>query len=109
MSEGQPAKLSTRKSVELFAGAGGLGIGLADAGFTPQIVVDYDRWCCDTLRDNHRILGDVGGDQSHDRPWRVIEGNIREVSFQDYEGKLDLVSGGPPCQPFSLGAAASRL
>lgn len=101
MSGQKPAKPIIRKSVELFAGAGGLGIGLADAGFIPQMVVEYDRWCCDTLRDNHPVLDKTG--QAAEHPWKVVEGDVRSVDFRDYEGKLDLISGGPPCQPFSLG------
>ena len=84
-------------SVELFAGAGGLGIGLAKAGFKPLAVVEYNRWCCDTLRENHRSLSRHGG------TWEVIEGDVRKVNFRQYEDVVDLVSGGPPCQPFSLG------
>lgn len=88
---------SKRKSIELFAGAGGLGIGLARAGFTPETVVEYNKWCCDTLRDNHSALSKGKG------TWNLIEGDIRNVDFKPYQGKLDLVSGGPPCQPFSMG------
>lgn len=101
MSSEGPVQPKTRKSVELFAGAGGLGIGLAQAGFVPEMVVEYNRWCCDTLRDNHEILADQEPDE--DRPWHVVEGDVRKVNFEPYEGKLDLISGGPPCQPFSLG------
>ena len=90
-----------RPSIELFAGAGGLGIGLSQAGFEPRLVVEYNRWCCDTLRDNHGVLTD--GDPDPNAFWRVFEGDIRKVSFEEHEGKLDLISGGPPCQPFSLG------
>lgn len=85
------------KSIELFAGAGGLGIGLHQAGFHPALVVERDRYCCDTIRENKARGIDVVSD------WPVIEGDVREVSFADLEGKVDLVSGGPPCQPFSLG------
>ncbi|MGQ3673919.1 DNA cytosine methyltransferase [Xanthobacter sp. TB0139] len=101
MSGLKPAKPIIRKSVELFAGAGGLGIGLADAGFIPQMVVEYDRWCCDTLRDNHPVSDEA--EQVAEHPWNVVEGDVRLVDFREYEGKLDLISGGPPCQPFSLG------
>jgi len=89
-----------RASIELFAGAGGLGIGLAQAGFEPRMVVEYNKWCCDTLRDNHGVLADQ---EAETEAWKVIEGDIRRVDFKDQEGKLDLISGGPPCQPFSLG------
>ena len=92
------------KSIELFAGAGGLGIGLAQAGFEPQVVVEYNKWCCDTLRDNHRILVEANTvTADRDPSWRVVEGDVRQIGFKPHEGKLDLVSGGPPCQPFSLG------
>jgi DNA (cytosine-5)-methyltransferase 1 len=89
-----------RKSVELFAGAGGLGIGLAQSGFEPQLVVEHNKWCCDTLRDNESVLAreEHGG-----KSLEVIEGDIRSVEFARFDGTLDLVSGGPPCQPFSLG------
>ena len=86
------------RAVELFAGAGGLGIGVSQAGFTPLAIVEWDRWCCNTIRDNRaRGVAAVSG-------WPVpIEGDVRYVDFRRYEGKIALVSGGPPCQPFSLG------
>ena len=90
-------KDSIRPSVELFAGAGGLGIGLAQAGFEPLEVVEFNRWCCDTIRENRGILS------SRDDTWSLFEGDVRLVDFSRLEGKVDLVSGGPPCQPFSVG------
>jgi len=109
-SKGKPVRTvkgvtaTARKSVELFAGAGGLGIGLAQAGFEPLVVVEHNKWCCDTLRDNHRVLTDTKTpEESGDRPWQVLEADVRNVDFRQHEGRLDLVSGGPPCQPFSLG------
>lgn len=89
-----------RVSIELFAGAGGLGIGLAQAGFEPKMVVEFNKWCCDTLRDNH---GELTDPDAQPEAWNVVEGDIRQVDFKPYESKLDLISGGPPCQPFSLG------
>jgi DNA (cytosine-5)-methyltransferase 1 len=85
------------KSIELFAGAGGLGMGLHTAGFHPIKVVEWDHDCCDTLRDNQ------AHQQSLVRAWSLFEDDVRHIDFSQYEGKLDLVSGGPPCQPFSLG------
>ncbi|MBK1976553.1 DNA (cytosine-5)-methyltransferase 1 [Brevundimonas sp. UYEF29] len=76
------------RSIELFAGAGGLGLGVAGAGFDHAAVVEWDRWACETLKDN--------------KPWPVTQGDVRLVSY-DGLGTIDLVSGGPPCQPFSLG------
>lgn len=84
-------------SIELFAGAGGLGIGLAQAGFHPVEVVEFNRWCCDTLRDN---LGSFGGSQA---TIKVFEGDVRSVDFVRHSEKIELISGGPPCQPFSMG------
>ncbi len=104
MGNMRAARTSTRKSIELFAGAGGLGIGLARAGFEPQVVVEHNKWCCDTLRDNRNTLVEAKTMKSeNDNAWRVIEGDVRQIDFRRYEGELDLVSGGPPCQPFSLG------
>lgn len=85
------------RAIELFAGAGGLGMGIGRAGFQPEKVVEWDRWCCDTLRQNRERLEWM----NH---WpEPLEGDVRAVDFRDLEGKVDLVSGGPPCQPFSLG------
>jgi DNA (cytosine-5)-methyltransferase 1 len=80
------------QSIELFAGAGGLGLGSNLAGAKPQLVVERDRWCCATLRRNAAL----------DWP-EPFEGDVRSVDFRPHEGKIDLVTGGPPCQPFSLG------
>jgi DNA (cytosine-5)-methyltransferase 1 len=85
------------KSIELFAGAGGLGMGLHRAGFHPETVVEWDRYCCDTLRDNQAF------DHPIVRDWPLVEGDVRSVDFKAFGGRLDLISGGPPCQPFSLG------
>lgn len=86
------------KSIELFAGAGGLGIGLHHAGFAPIGVVEWDRYCCDTIRQN-RIRG-VSSVSSWPAP---IENDVRLIDFSGFEDRVDLISGGPPCQPFSLG------
>lgn len=100
MANTSTATVLKRKSVELFAGAGGLGIGLAKSGFEPQLVVEHNKWCCDTLRENHDVLAERS---SRKRPLDVVEGDIRRVDFTRFDGSLDLISGGPPCQPFSLG------
>ena len=84
------------KSVELFAGAGGLGLGLGLAGFDPAVVVEWDKWACDTIRENRRLGYPLVKD------WHVFEGDVRDCDYSGIED-VDLVSGGPPCQPFSLG------
>ena len=84
-------------SIELFAGAGGLGMGLHRAGFHPLRVVEWDRDCCQTLRENQSLDHPVVKD------WPLKQGDVRQVDFKGFEDRLDLISGGPPCQPFSLG------
>ncbi|MDZ7576787.1 MAG: DNA cytosine methyltransferase [Candidatus Nanopelagicales bacterium] len=85
------------RSVELFAGAGGLALGCELAGFHPALVVEWDRWACDTIRHNQ------AADYPLVREWNLVEGDVRSVDWGSVEGPIDLVSGGPPCQPFSMG------
>lgn len=86
------------RSVELFAGAGGLGLGCELAGFRSEVVAEWDRWACDSMRQNQSAGYPLV------RGWRVIEGDVREVDWTtEVPGAIDLVSGGPPCQPFSMG------
>lgn len=85
------------RSIELFAGAGGLGLGVSRAGFSPAAVIEWNRYCCDTIRENQeRQLEAV----AH---WPLIEGDIRAIDFKAIRSPVDFISGGPPCQPFSLG------
>lgn len=84
-------------AVELFVGAGGLGMAVSQAGFKPQLVVDWDQWACDTIRENQKA-----GLQPF-ASWPLVEGDVRQVSFSDMSGSIDIVTGGPPCQPFSMG------
>jgi DNA (cytosine-5)-methyltransferase 1 len=85
------------RSVELFAGAGGLGMGLGEAGFEPEMVVEWDADSCRTLRDNKKR-----GVQ-HIKGWNIVESDASTVDYSNIKHKIDLVSGGPPCQPFSIG------
>jgi DNA (cytosine-5)-methyltransferase 1 len=84
-------------SVELFAGAGGLGMGLTQAGFRHLAVVELNQWACDTIRRN-QALGHplVAG-------WPLFQGDVRAFDYDAIRGPVDVVAGGPPCQPFSLG------
>lgn len=75
------------KSIELFAGTGGLAIGLEQAGFDAVALNEIDKNSCQTLRAN--------------RPnWNIIEGDIKDVDFSVFKN-IDLISGGFPCQAFS--------
>ncbi len=85
------------KAVEVFTGAGGLGMGLHLAGFEPQAVVEWDKWACDTIRENQSLGNSLV------KNWPVHEGDIRGFDFDSVEGGIDLLAGGPPCQPFSMG------
>ncbi len=74
--------------LELFAGAGGLACGLEKAGLKCIALNEIDKWACNTLRKN--------------RPhWNVLEGDIVNYDFSEYNGKVDVVTGGFPCQAFS--------
>lgn len=85
------------RSIELFVGAGGLGMGVSRAGFVPDAVIELDRYCCDTIRENQdRGLEPV-------TKWPLTEGDVRDFNFRSLAGTVEFVSGGPPCQPFSLG------
>ncbi|WP_299521487.1 DNA (cytosine-5-)-methyltransferase [Winogradskyella sp.] len=80
--------LKQYKVLELFAGAGGLAIGLEKAGIKCVALNEIDKWACQTLREN--------------RPnWNVLEGDIKSFNFEKYRNKVDVVTGGFPCQAFS--------
>jgi DNA (cytosine-5)-methyltransferase 1 len=86
--------------LELFAGAGGLAVGLEKAGLKCVALNEIDKWACQTLRKN--------------RPnWKVLEGDIKNFDFTEYSNSVDVVTGGFPCQAFSyagkkLGLADAR-
>ena len=85
------------KSVELFAGAGGLGMGISLAGFKHLAVVEWNKWACDTIRENQQRGFPLIAD------WTLTEGDVRDFEYSALPEGLDLVAGGPPCQPFSMG------
>jgi DNA (cytosine-5)-methyltransferase 1 len=73
--------------VEICAGAGGQALGLEQAGFEPEVLIEIEKSCCNTLREN--------------RPnWNVLERDIKEFDGTKYRG-VDLLAGGVPCPPFS--------
>jgi len=83
-------------SVELFAGAGGLGMGLALAGFKSDLVIEWDRWACDTIRENQERGFPLVED------WPLHAGDVRTFDYGSLIERVDIVAGGPPCQPFSI-------
>jgi len=75
-------------AIELFAGGGGLALGLEKAKIRTLAHVEYDRSCCETLKTN--------------RPnWNVIYSDISKIDFTPFRGKVDIITGGFPCQAFS--------
>lgn len=86
--------LKDYRVLELFAGAGGLAIGLEKAGIKCVALNEIDKWACQTLREN--------------RPnWNVLEGDIKSFDFSKYKDEVEIVTGGFPCQAFSY--AGKRL
>lgn len=85
------------RSVELFAGAGGLAMGISEAGFTHEAVVERDRYSCDTIRENQRLGVEP---VVH---WPLYEADVRTFDYSGLGEEPHLIAGGPPCQPFSLG------
>jgi DNA (cytosine-5)-methyltransferase 1 len=84
-------------SIELFAGAGGLALATANAGFHHDAVMEWNSNACATLRRNQSNgLAQLAGA-------KIVEGDISDVDFTEFGNSVDLVSGGPPCQPFSVG------
>lgn len=76
-------------SLEIFSGAGGLAKGLALEGFDHSAFIEFDKHACESLYENY------------DKE-KVFYGDVRNYDF-DILNDIDLVAGGPPCQPFSLG------
>ena len=82
------------KVLELFAGAGGLAVGMEKAGLKCVALNEIDKHACETLRRN--------------RPkWNVLEGDIKDFNFSEYHNQVDVVTGGFPCHAFSY--AGKRL
>lgn len=83
-------------SVELFAGAGGLALGMSMAGFKHVLLNEVDATACRTLR--------------HNRPnWNILEGDIHKVDFTPLRNHIDFLSGGFPCQAFSYAGKKGGL
>ena len=85
------------KSLELFAGAGGLALGTELAGFNTLAALEWNSWACDTLEENKARGFPLF------KGLRVVRGDVRDFDYEGIPEGIDLVSGGPPCQPFSIG------
>lgn len=81
--------MTTLKCLELFSGAGGLAKGLELAGFEHVTFVEINKHACATLSENFDVK-------------KICFGDIRNFDLDSIDA-VDLIAGGPPCQPFSLG------
>jgi len=86
-----------KNSVELFTGGGGLAIGFEQAGFHHQLLVENNRHANQTIRTNISRNAPMYGH------WNLFDGDVRSLAFADIGTEVQLVAGGPPCQPFSVG------
>jgi DNA (cytosine-5)-methyltransferase 1 len=94
------ASKSKLSSIELFCGAGGLALGMHNAGINSKLLVDFDKDSIKTLKQN--------------RPnWKSICASVLDLNLEEYENQIDIMAGGFPCQAFSyagksLGFADTR-
>ncbi|MDD7968518.1 DNA cytosine methyltransferase [Actinomycetospora lemnae] len=103
-------------SIELFSGGGGLARAMHEVGFEHLMINEVDRRAAETLRlngalDLHPPKTDVNDaakwapTTSSSASWPLIEADVREIDFRPYRERVDVVAGGVPCQPWSLGGA----
>ena len=88
------------RSVELFTGAGGLALGLEKVGCHHLAMVEFNAQACDTIRYN------IAQQQQFAKDWKVYQSDVRNIRYNEIAQSIDLVAGGPPCQPFSMGGKA---
>jgi DNA (cytosine-5)-methyltransferase 1 len=101
ISPGQPqprvelrANKGKLKVAELFCGAGGLALGMHHAGLNTILATDWDADCIRTIQQN-----EIG--------WNASQGDVSTLNLSEFSGKIDVLTGGFPCQAFSY--AGNRL
>lgn len=85
------------RSVELFTGAGGLALGLERTGWHHDALVERNEHACSTI-----LLNESQGHPLA-KGWKLFAQDVREICYHEITDGVDMVAGGPPCQPFSLG------
>lgn len=84
-------------SIELFTGAGGLALGLERAGWHHEALIERDEHACATIHLNESLGHPLT------QGWRLFAQDVRTMSYENLANEVEMVAGGPPCQPFSLG------
>lgn len=87
-------------SIELFAGAGGLALGLEAAGFSTRALVEIDKYCCQTLRYNASKYFPDAKVFHRDITKLDVSKVLKSVRME--KEQIDLIAGGPPCQSFTI-------
>ena len=102
-----PSAAEVGTSIELFTGGGGLALAMHEAGFRHLLAVELDARACETLRTSEAVRYDASASQPQTLAdaWPLIEGDIHGVDFTRWCGQVNVVAGGVPCQPWSLGGA----
>ncbi|GAA3617958.1 DNA (cytosine-5-)-methyltransferase [Lentzea roselyniae] len=108
--------IEPRTSVELFAGGGGLAMAVHQAGFRPLLFNEFNKRACETLVASARKTLGVDGLERTDetrpepppvgQPAPLYPGDVQDLDLSSLQGKVDVLAGGPPCQPFSAGGVA---
>ncbi len=88
------------RTLSLFSGGGGLDLGFDRAGYTHSASYELIPICKKTLKSNRPDWTVFGGPE---------EGDVTKINWEKYKGKIDLVQGGPPCQPFSIAGEQKGL
>lgn len=89
--------MKKRSSIELFTGAGGLALGLELSGWHHSALIERDEHACATIHLNESLGHPLA------KEWRLFPDDVRTIRYNELANNVDMVAGGPPCQPFSLG------
>jgi DNA (cytosine-5)-methyltransferase 1 len=85
------------RSAELFAGCGGLALGLSRAGFHHILMAELNSNAVATVMHNKEL------DVDYVNEWPIALQDVRDIRWGGLKRSVDLISGGPPCQPFGIG------